>query len=603
MTKQINLLLILSTALLMTLTINCGKKDGTNNETTGNYETVAPTDTAGAVSGDWIIQRELADPQSLNPITLQDATGREFSLHVFERLMWGADRLDYDLEPWIAEGMPEETPDHLTYTYKLKKNVTFSNGKPLTGKDVIFSYKALMNPLVDAAQQRQGIDMLKNAELVGGDEFTVKFTLSRPYFKAPYVLPDLQIMSMEAADPEGLTDKYTFEECKDVATAQKNPVMKKFADHFNSQEMNREPKNLIGSGPYIFEKWETGQWVHFKRNPNYWNTKAVHGMVYPEKLVIRVIQDQSAATVSAKNREIDLMYVTKPVDFVKELANPEQFGMKKADPFEPVFNYLGYNQANILFKDSVVRWALAYIVDRKSIIEKVQFNLGIPTQSPVYFGDKDHYNPDLPEIQYDPEKSKKLLEEAGWKDTDGNGILDKTIDGKKVEFKFTYLLNTNEQRKQTCLVIADAMKKIGIIAEIQTLEWSVFLEKLKKHEFDAYMGAWVLTDYPPDQYQIYHSSQSKNDGSNYVSYNNPIADKLMEEYRSEFDKAKRIEIMKKIQKVLYDTQVYTFLWTPKAKYVYGERFKNVRWYPTPPTAYHTPEWWVPKGQVKYQNPN
>jgi len=601
MTKQINFLIFV--ALLTLLSLNCGKKDNSNNQTTDTYENVAAIDTSGAITGDWIIQRELADPQSLNPVTLQDATGREFSLHIFERLMWAASRENYDLVPWIAESAPEESPDHLTYTYKLKKNVTFSNGKPLTGKDVIFTFKAMMNPLVDAAQSRQAIDMLKNVEIVNGDEYTVKFTLSRPYFKAVYALSDIQIMSKEVADPEGLTDKYTFEDCGDISKAQKNPVMKKFADHFNAQEMNRDPKNLIGTGPYIFEKWDTGQWVHFRRNPNYWNKTAVHGLAYPEKLIIRVIQDQSAAVVSAKNREIDLMYVVKPADFVKELSNPEQFAMKKADPFEPVFTYIGYNQNNQLFSDVKVRWALAYLVDRKLLIEKIQFGLAVPIQSPVYFGDKKHYNPDLPEIPHDPEKAKQLLKEAGWIDSDGNGILDKTINGKKTDFKFTYLNNTNIARRQSLVAIADALKKVGIEADVQDIEWSVFLEKLKKHEFDAFMGAWVLTDYPPDQYQLFHSSQSKNDGSNYTSYSNPEADKLMANYRDEFDEAKRTDLMKKIQKVLYDDQVYTFLWTPKAKYVYGERFKNVRWYPTPPTAYHTPEWWVPSGQRKYQTAN
>ncbi|MCC6866918.1 MAG: hypothetical protein IT280_12260 [Ignavibacteria bacterium] len=601
MNKNISLLVII---ILFTFSIiNCSKKENVNKDGSEDFTKVAAVDTAGAVIGDWIIQRELADPQSLNPVTLQDATGREFSLHVFERLMWAAGREDYELVPWLAEAKPEETTDHLSYTYKLRKGVKFSDGKSLTGKDVVFTFKAMMNPLVDAAQSRQAIDMLKNVELVGGDEFTIRFNLSRPYFKAVFALSDVQIMSKAAADPENLTDKYTFENCKDMASAQKNPVMKKFADYFNSQEANREPSRLIGSGPYIFEKWETGQWVYFKRNPNYWNKSAVHGMAYPEKLIVRVIQDQSAATVAAKNKEIDLMYVVKPMDFVKELASPEQFSMKKADPFEPNFNYIGYNMNNVLFSDVKVRWALAYLVDRNLIIDKVQYGLAVPVQSPVYFGDKKNFNPDLPVIEFNPEKAKQLLTEAGWKDNDGDGIIDKLVNGKKIDFKFTYLLNTNESRKQTMLVVADALKKAGIIAEIQTLEWSVFLEKIKKHEFDAIMGAWVLTDYPPDQYQLFHSSQSKNDGSNYGSYNSPLADSLMEAYRSEFDEANRIIINKQLQKVLYDEQAYTFLWTPKAKYVYADRFKNVRWYPTPITAYHTPEWWVPAGSRKYQNTN
>lgn len=594
---------LLFSVLVALSSLNCSKKDESKKDKVDDYSKVAPVDTNGAIIGDWIIQRELADPQSLNPVTLQDATGREFSIHVFERLMWAASREDYELVPWLAEAAPEETPDHLTYTYKIRKGITFSDGKPLTGKDVIFTFKAMMNPLVDAAQSRQAIDMLKNVELLDGDEYTVRFTLSRPYFKAIFALSDIQIMSKEAADTEHLTDKYTFEECKDIASSQKNSAIKKFADSFNSQEANRNPKNLIGSGPYIFEKWDTGQWVHFKRNPNYWNKSAVHGMAYPEKLIIRVIQDQSAATVAAKNKEIDLMYVTKPMDFVKELANPEKFNMKKADPFEPSFVYIGYNMKNVLFNDLKVRWALAYIVDRKLIIDKVQYGLAVPIESPIYFGDKKNFNSELPPIDYNPEKAKQLLNEAGWKDTDGDGVLDKMINDRKVDFKFTYLLNTNESRKQTILVIADALKKIGIIAEIQVLEWSVFLEKIKKHEYEALMGAWLLTDYPPDQYQIFHSSQSKNDGSNYGSYSNPVADSLMSAYRSEFDETKRIEINKQLQKVFYDDQAYTFLWTPKAKYVYSDRFKNVRWYPTPPTAYHTLEWWVPANQRKYQTAN
>jgi peptide/nickel transport system substrate-binding protein len=600
--KNFRSVVVTSTVLILFLTSACSRKQSAVNETV-NYTNIAEVDTAGAVSGDWIIQRELADPQSLNPITLQDATGREYSLHIFERLMWAANRENYELIPWIAESFPEISSDQLSYTFNIRKDVRFSDGKPLSGKDLIFTFKAAMNPLVDAAQLRQSIDMLNKVELVNGDEYRVRFIFSRPYFKAVYAICDIQIMAKHTADPEGLTDKYTFEECRDIESARKNQAMKKFADWFNSQEMNRNPQNLIGSGPYIFEKWETGQWVYFRRNPDYWNKNGAYGRAFPDKLVIRVIQDQSSATVAAKNREIDLMYVTKPVDFVKELANPDEFGMRKADPFEPVFNYLAYNQKNIIFSDVRVRWALAYLVDRDLIIEKVQYNLAVPTQSAVYFGDREHYNSELPEIKYNPDKARELLTEAGWTDTDGNGILDKSIDGRKTEFRFTYLLNTNEQRKQTCLVIADAMKKVGIIADIQTLEWSVFLEKLKKHEFDAYMGAWVLTDYPPDLYQLFHSSQSLNEGSNYMSFSDPAADSLMEQYRKEFDLSARIRIIKEIQKILYDRQAYTFLWVPKAKYVYGERFRNVRWYPTPITSYQATEWWVPLSQQKYKSAN
>ena len=583
--------------------INCGNRNTNNNTDINERYTLPPVDTAGAVVGDWVIQREMADPQRLNPITVQDAIGQELSYYIFERLLWAADRTTYETIPWLAESYPEISDDHLVYTFHLKKNIRFSNGKPLTGDDVIFTFKAIKNPLVDDAALRNYYASLKKVELVNGDKYTIRFFMSKPYFKARGVLGDAQIMSKEVMDPKGLTDKYTWDETSDPATAQKNESLKEFAEFFNSEEAGRSPKYLIGSGPYIFEKWETGQYVELRRNPNYWNRDSSYGRVYPAKIIVKVVQDESAAIVSAKNKEIDLMYIVKPIDYVKTMSNPEQFEMHRADPTEPRFDYLGYNMKNPLFSDKRVRWALAYLIDRKNIIDKIQYGMAVPIESPVYFEDKKHCNSDLPLINYDPVKAKELLKEAGWTDTDEDGVLDKVIDGEKVDFKFTYLLNTNESRKQTILVVIDALKKVGIQAGIQTLEWSVYLDKTKKHEFDATMGAWILTDYPPDDFQIFHSSQMLGEGSNFTSYHNPAADSLMEAYRVEFDENKRIEMIKQLQKILYDDQAYTFLWTPKARYIYGERFKNVRWYPTPITSYQLTEWWVPANVRKYQSAN
>jgi peptide/nickel transport system substrate-binding protein len=103
---------------------------------------------------------------------------------------------------------------------------------------------------------------------------------------------------------------------------------------------------------------------------------------------------------------------------------------------------------------------------------------------------------------------------------------------------------------------------------------------------------------PPDPFQIWHSSQSEGEGSNYISYNNQESDKILEEYRKEFDENKRIEMMKQWQKLIYDEQPYTFLWSPKSRYIYDVRFKNTRWY----NRGNSPllkEWWVPKSQQKY----
>lgn len=597
----------LNYALLLILTgilfISCSKNNNVKQTASDKVYSLPPIDTTNAVTGDWVIQRELADPQRLNPITVQDAIGQELSYYIFERLLWAADRTTYETLPWLAESQPLISDNHLEYTFKLKKNIKFSNGKPLTGVDILFTFKAIKNPLVDDAALRNYFADLKKVELADGDKYTIKFTMSKPYFRAKNALGDAQILCKDIVDPEGLTDKYTWEETADPKTAMKNASIRKFADFFNSEDMGRNPKYLIGSGPYIFDKWETGQFVELRRNPDYWNKDSTYGKVFPEKIILRVVQDESAAIVSAKNKEIDVMYLNKPIDFVKTMANPEQYDMKNADPTEPRFDYLGWNMKNPIFADKQVRWAMSYLIDRKSIIEKIHYGMAVPIQGPVYFQDKKHNNPDLPEIPYDPEKAKQLLKDAGWMDSNDDGILDKMIDGKRQDFKFTFLLNTNESRKQAVLVIIDALKKVGIQADLQAIEWSVYLDKTKKHEFDATMGAWILTDYPPDEFQLFHSSQMLGEGSDFTSYKNEEADKIMEQYRTEFDENIRVDLIKRLQKILYDDQAYTFLWTPKAKYVYGKRFRNVRWYPTPITSYQLTEWWVPADSRKYQTAN
>jgi peptide/nickel transport system substrate-binding protein len=152
---------------------------------------------------------------------------------------------------------------------------------------------------------------------------------------------------------------------------------------------------------------------------------------------------------------------------------------------------------------------------------------------------------------------------------------------------------------QTVLIMIDAFKKVGIHADIQDLEWSVYLDKTKKHEFDATLAAWALSVVPSDPYQIFHSTQSQGEGSNYVSYNNPESDKIIEEYRKEFDENKRIEMLKRWQQIIYDDQVYTFLWSPKSRYIYNTRFKNTRWYAKRNSPILS-EWWIPKSIQKYK---
>lgn len=583
--------------------ISCGRQQNTNTQSGSNsafqITELAPPDITGAENGDWIIKQEMSDAEKLNPTVTNDATAQGIYLYIFESLL-SVDRTTYGLKPLIAKSLPVISDDHLSYIFDLKENIIFSDGVPLTGEDVIFTMKTIKNPFTDAQATRNYFADLKSVELVDGNKYKVRFNMSKPYFRAVFSIGDMSITPRHILDKDGMNDKFTWEDIESAQRsfdAKKFPEMQKYADFLNSEEVSREKKYVIGSGPYILDKWTTGQSIALSRSNNYWNKSEIPN--YPDKLIFKTIKDQNAAVVAAKNKETDYMEVIQPIDFVENVKNPEQFNLRKALVTEPAYNYIAWNNQHPIFSDKKVRWAMAYAIDRKSIIDKIVYGMGTPIQSHIFIKSRFH-NSDLPEIPYDMNKAKQMLLEAGWKDTDGDGIIDKVIEGKKTDFRFTFTNNTNPKRKKVILILIEQLKQLGIEANIQEYEWSVFLEKIKKHQFDACFAGWQLTVTPDDPYQIWHSSQATGEGSNHFSYINPESDKLLEENRMEFDDNKRMEILKKWQKIIYDDQPVTFLWSEPSRYLYSDRYRNTRWYSYPDSPLMN-EWWVQSSKQMYKN--
>ncbi|HQY19341.1 MAG TPA: ABC transporter substrate-binding protein [Ignavibacteria bacterium] len=594
---------ILPMMIIFTLIFSsCGR----NKETTESKENatvdlskLAPKNIENADDGDWVIKQEMSDAEKLNPTVTNDASASGIYIYIFETLL-DVNRETYDLVPLIAKSLPEISEDKMSYTFDLKEDVKFSDGTPLTGEDVIFTVKTIKNPFTDAQALRNYFIDLKSVELVDGNKYKVRFNMSKPYFRAVYALGSMAITPKHILDKDNMNEKFTWEQLDEAQKSLdplKYPDMQKYADFLNSQEVSREPRYVVGSGPYKLDKWLTGQSITLQRNEDYWNKKDIPN--FPSKLVFKIIQDQNAAVVAAKNKEVDYMYVIQPIDFVENIKDPEKFNLKKALVSEPVYIFIAWNNKNPLFADKKVRWALSYAIDRQTMIDKIVYGMGTKVQTPV-FKESKYYNNDLPEIDYNPEKAKQLLAEAGWKDTDGDGILDKVIDGKKTDFKFTFINNNNPKRKKVMLVVIESLKNLGIQADLQEYEWSVFLDKTKKHEFDACYSAWQLSVTPEDPYQIWHSSQAIGEGSNFISYINPESDKLIEQNRVEFDDAKRMELLKKWQEIIYEDQPTTFLWAEPSRYVYSDRFNNTRWYAYPDSPLLN-EWWTPTNAQRYKN--
>lgn len=584
------------------LFLNCGRQKDVSKQhdnSTFPITDLIPPETENSEKGDWIVNQKMSDAEKLNPVVTNDAVANGIYIYIFENLL-EIDRSTYELKPLIAKSMPTVSDDHLTYTFDIREDVKFSDGAPLTGEDIIFTVKVIKNPFSDAQALRNYFVDVKNVELVDGNKYKVRFNMKQPYFRAIYSLGDMEIIPKHILDKDKVTDKFSWEELEEALKEfdpKKYPELQKYADFINSEEVSRDAKYVTGSGPYVLDKWITGQSITLKRNENYWNKSRIPN--YPNKIIFKTIKDQNAAVVAAKNKEVDEMQVYQPTDFVENVKNPEQFNLKKALVIEPQYNYIAWNNNHVIFSDKKVRWAMSYAINRKDIIDKIVYGMATPIQSHIFQKSK-FLNSDLPEIPYNIEKSRELLAEAGWKDTDGDGILDKIIDGKKIDFKFTFTNNTNPKRKKVILILIEELKQLGIESSIQEYEWSVFLDKIKKHNFDACFGGWQLSVTADDPYQIWHSSQSIGEGSNYISYINPESDRQLEANRIEFDETKRKEILDKWQRIIYDDQPVTFLWTEPVRYLYNDRFRNARWYAYPDSPLFN-EWWVPAARQMYKD--
>jgi len=547
---------------------------------------------AGPVTGDWLLVHMLSDPEQLNPLTSNDAGASSILGYIFQGLLT-RDPRTLELKPLLAESRPVISKDKLTYTFKIRRDATFQDGHPLTGEDVLFSIKALKCPLVNAPFIRVYYASVVDAQLV--DDYTIRFITKEPYFLNEDVLGGIDVLPRHFYDPENLLKDVTVRELSRGYSRLPDNV-RRFANNFN-KNYNRNP---MGSGPYKFQSWKTGQEVILVRDQTYWG-KGKPGIDQPYLDVYRyrVINNLDAALVRLKSGGLDTMNL-QPLQHLRQTKSKRfRKNYQKLLYFSPGFTYIGWNNAHPIFRDKRVRKAMTYLTNRKQIVKTILFGFGQVIDSPIYRF-RPEYDESLVSIPYDPKKALGLLREAGWKDTDGDGVLDKVIDGKSTPFRFEIKFNSgNTIRKSVVLTLQDELKKHGISVTVRQLDWTIFLDDVKNHKFDAMVLGWAMSVRDPDSFQVWHSSQAENKGSNMISYKNARVDKILEEYRREFDPKKRIELYREFQQILHDEQPYTFLFMGKSISAVHRRLRGVEVLPI--GGLRPLEWWVPRSSQKYSS--
>ena len=524
--------------------------------------------------GDWMVQLFGDTPQRLTPTISTDSYAVDVQQLVLDTLIT-RDPETLEWLPLVAESW-RVSDDGLTYRFRIRPGVRFSDGEPLTADDVAFTYRFIMDQRIATPRYRAFYSRVSGVT-VEGDE--VVFRFDEPYYGALEIAGTLPILA------EHFYGRYL----ESVEQA---------------EVYNNATGLLLGSGPYKLAdpvNWTPGDLIELVRNDRYW------GPVQPsfDRVIWKIISNDAAALTEFKNGDLD-RYQARPLEY-RELTADEAL-MERVQHYEYFdarggYFYIAWNQRRggepTWFADPRVREAMTYLSDRQRIADEIFLGFAQPALGPFNPLGEQH-NEALELRPYDPARARALLAQAGFEDRDGDGIVE-SPDGEPFRFTLNYPAGSDDY-KRMILLLKDLFVAGGVVLEPEPTDWPLILEAVDNKSFDAITLGWT-SGFEVDLYQFFHSSQNGPGGDNFVSYANPELDALIDAARMELDEPTRMAMWHEAERLIWEDQPYTFLFRRARLDFFDGRIANIQrvraglnW----PGLWRMPtEWYVPASRQQH----
>jgi peptide/nickel transport system substrate-binding protein len=502
--------------------------------------------------GGTLVRRLDTDIATLNPILATSRYDRLVAQYLFTPLV----HLDQELRPvpGLADSW-EITDDGTVYRFALNKGATFSDGAPVRASDVVFTIRKIIDPSSEAVQVAGSYEKIDMTRTQAIDDHTVAIAFSEPLASQLVRFNELLVL------PEHIYSQGDF------------------ADDFRSQ--------AVGSGPYRLVRRTAGQEVVVERRDDYWGARP-----HLQTVVFKVISDNATAWNALRRGEIDETILTSDT-WIREQRNPaftETIDFRRFYMLN--YNFIAWNLRDPVASDKAVRRAVAMCIPIDTLVRDLYHGTARAMSGP-FTPDEWAYNPRVPAIRYDPAEARRLLASAGWRDSDGDRILDR--EGKRLTFELLIMAGSAATR-QFAEILQSELKRVGIVLEINVVDAATAFQRLFAGNYQTAYLSWDL-DPDPDPFAIFHSSQMPPQGQNLVFYSNPEADRLMEEARRELNQSKRRDLYWRLHEVLYEDQPYTWTVQVSAKWGINKRVRGLAlsrgyglylWFPG------ELGWWIPR---------
>jgi ABC-type transport system substrate-binding protein len=455
-----------------------------------------------------------SSPANLDPRVGLDSQSERIDSLIFDDLLSRGE--DLNVAPGLAERW--EIPDPLTYVFHLHKDVNFHDGRPLTSRDVKWTFDSLLQGKVRStkASNYRFVDHID-----APDDFTVIFHMKEPESPLLWNLSDGAIGIV----PYG-----------------------------SGAEISEKP---IGSGPFRFVSAETDREVVIERNPDYWGDKAKLA-----RIRFAVVLDPTTRALELRKGTADAEINAITPDTVLTLERDPRLAVERAPG--TVLAYLGFNVRDRILKDVRVRQAVAYALDRRPMIQYLWRGMAQPARSllpPQSWA----YNGDVPAYDHDPERARQLLDAAGYLAVNG------------VRFHLTMKTSTDENTRLMVAVMQQQLREVGIALDIRTFEFATFFADVTHGTFQLYGLRWIGGNEDPDIFEYaFHSAKFPPNGANRGNYSNPRVDALIDQGRREIDLHVRKSIYAQVQRVLAEELPYIDLWYLDNVLVHNRRVINLR---------------------------